>query len=52
MNLTPEEVHLIQVLRDEKPKFGEIHFVAYYRHGRVVRIAIERVIESKAIKEA
>ena len=51
MNLTPEEVHLIQVLRDEKPEFGEIHFVAYYRHDRAVRIEVERVIESKMVKE-
>lgn len=51
MNLTPEEEKLILTIRAEKPPFGEVYFVVYYRHGKVIRIAVERVIESKAIKE-
>ena len=51
MNLTTEEEKLILTVRAEKPPFGEIHFVVYYQHGKESRIVVERVIESKMVKE-
>lgn len=50
MELTKEEQKLIEVIRDSKIEFGQIPIVLYYRHYKLVRVEIEKIVVSKAIK--
>jgi len=51
MTITPEEEGILHELRDNRIEFGKIPVIFYYRYGKVVRMEIERIIESKAIKQ-
>jgi hypothetical protein len=47
--LTPAEKQLVDIVRTTKIEFGRIELVIYWQHGRLVRVEIVKVIESKPI---
>lgn len=47
--LTPEEQRLIEIVRDMKVEFGRIGLTIYIQHGKLIRVELEKAIESKAI---
>ena len=48
--LTPQEWEAVGIIRDAGIKFGRIIFTTYVENGKITRIEMERVIETKKIK--
>jgi len=48
--LTPQEWEVIKIIRAEEIEFGQIIFTTHVEHGKISRVEMEKVIESKKIK--
>jgi hypothetical protein len=48
--LTPQEWEVIKIIRGEQIEFGRIVFTTYLEGGKISRVEMEKVIESKKIK--
>ena len=48
--LTPQEWEVIRIIRAEEIEFGRIIFTTHVEHGKITRVEMEKVIESKKIK--
>ena len=48
--LTPQEWEVVKIVRDAKIEFGRVIFTAYVENGKITRVEMEKVIESKKIK--
>ena len=47
--LTPQEWEVVKIIRDTKVEFGRVVFTAYIENGKITRVEMEKVIESKKI---
>jgi len=48
--LTPQEWEVIRIIRSEDMEFGQIVFTTHVENGKISRVEMEKVIESKKIK--
>jgi hypothetical protein len=48
--LTPQEWEVIRIIRAEDIEFGRVVFTTYIESGKISRVEMEKVIESKKIK--
>jgi hypothetical protein len=48
--LTPQEWEVIKIIRAAKIEHGRIGFTTYVADGKITRVEMEKVIESKKIK--
>ena len=47
IEVTPEEQQLLDVIRDLKVDFGRIPMTIYIQHGKLIRVELEIVVQSK-----
>ena len=48
--LTPQEWEVVKIIRAEEIEFGRIIFTTHVEYGKIARVEMEKVIESKKIK--
>ena len=48
--LTPQEWEVIKIIRAEEMEFGRIAFTTYIESGKITRVEMERIIESKKLR--
>jgi len=49
-SLTPQEWEAIGIIRAAGIEFGRIIFTTYVENGKITRVEMEKVIESKRLK--
>jgi len=48
--LTPQEWEVIEIIRAAEIAFGRIVFTTHVEYGKITRVEMEKIIESKKIK--
>jgi len=48
--LTPQEWEAVGIIRDAKIEFGRIIFTTYVENGKITRVEMEKIIDSRKIK--
>jgi len=48
--LTPQEWEAVGIIRTAGIEFGRIIFTTYVENGKITRVELEKIIESKKIK--
>ena len=49
LEVSEEENRLVQVVREQKTEFCCIHLRVYVQHNKLIRVELDRVVESKAL---
>ena len=48
--LNPQEWEAVGIIRAARIEFGRIIFTTYVENGKIIRVEMEKIIESKKIK--
>jgi len=49
LEVSEEEAKLVGITREQKMEFGRIILVVYFQHDKMIRVEVDRVVESKGL---